>query len=78
MSILSRTNELNVKKIVLDKLETACKNSNYIEESLVEDLIKNLKTPSYEIKVKILSIVSMNLSPKISENLLNELKKEIS
>jgi hypothetical protein len=38
---------LNVKKIVLDKLETACKNSNYIEESLVDDLIKNIKTPSY-------------------------------
>lgn len=77
VSILARTNELNVKKIVLDKLETACRNSNYIEESLVEDLIKSLKTPSYEIKIKILNIVAMNLNPKISELILKELKVEI-
>lgn len=75
VSILSRTNELNVKKIVLDKLETACKNSNYIEESLVEDLIKNLKTPSNEIKIKILSIVASNLNPQISSSLLKQIKK---
>lgn len=44
----------------------------------MEDLIKNLKTPSHEIKIKILNIVSMNLNPKISEILLKELKKEIN
>lgn len=70
VNILSKTNELNVKKIILDKLEVACKNSNYIEESLVEDLIKSLNTPSYEIKTKIMNIVSMNLNPKISESVL--------
>lgn len=46
VSILSKTNELNVKKIILDKLEVVCKNSNYIEEALLEDLIKSLNTPS--------------------------------
>ena len=46
VNILSKTNELNVKKIILDKLEIVCKNSNYIEEALLEDLIKSLNTPS--------------------------------
>jgi hypothetical protein len=78
VSILSSTSELNVKKIVLDKLETACRNSSYIEEALVEDLIKNLETPSFEIKIKILNIVSMNLNPKVSDHLLRELRKEIN
>ena len=30
VSILAKTNELNVKKIILDKLELICKNTNYL------------------------------------------------
>lgn len=50
MSILAKTNELNVKKIILDKLALICKNASYLEDDLVEDLLKSLETPSLEIK----------------------------
>ena len=30
VNILSKTSEINVKKIILDKLEIICKNSNYL------------------------------------------------
>jgi coatomer subunit beta len=30
VSILSKTSEINIKKIILDKLEVVCKNSNYL------------------------------------------------
>lgn len=30
VNILSKTSEINIKKIILDKLEIVCKNSNYL------------------------------------------------
>jgi hypothetical protein len=55
-----------------------CKNSNYIEEPLLEDLIKGLNTPSWEIKCKIMDIISTGMSFKISELVLKEVKKEMN
>ena len=46
VNILSRTSEINVNKIILDKLEIICKNSNYLEDDVIEDLLKGMQTPS--------------------------------
>jgi hypothetical protein len=46
VNILAKTSEINVKKIILDKLEIICRNSNYLEDDLIEDLLKGLDTPS--------------------------------
>ncbi len=66
MSILGRTSEINVNKIILDKLGIICKNSNYLEDDVIEDLLKGLNTPSVEIKVKIIDIVMSSLTTKSS------------
>lgn len=76
VSILGRTNEINVNKIILDKLEIICKNSNYLEDDVTEDLLKGLTTPSTEIKVKIIDIVMTSLSSKSSELILKYLEKD--
>lgn len=46
VGILGRTSEINVNKIILDKLSIICKNSNYLEDDVAEDLLKGLNTPS--------------------------------
>jgi hypothetical protein len=66
VSILGRTSEINVNKIILDKLGIICKNSNYLEDDVIEDLLKGLNTPSVEIKVKIIDIVMSSLTTKSS------------
>ena len=76
MNILSKTNEINVKKIILDKLEIICKNSNYLEDDLIEDLLKALNTPSTEIKIKIIDIIMTGVSSKSSETILKYLEKD--
>ena len=73
MSILAKTNELNVKKIILDKLGTICKNTSYLEDDLVEDLLKSLDTPSFEIKQKLLQIIIVGVTLKTSPLILKEL-----
>jgi hypothetical protein len=35
VNILSRTSEVNVNKIILDKLEIICRNSNYLEDDVI-------------------------------------------
>ncbi len=47
VNILAKTNELNVKKIILDKLAIICKNTSYLEDDMIEDLLKSLETPSF-------------------------------
>ncbi len=78
MNILAKTNEINVKKIILDKLEIICKNSNYLEEDLIEDLVKGLNTPSIEIKVKIIEIIMTGITIKTSEMVLRNFEKELT
>ncbi len=73
MNILTKTNELNVKKIILDKLELICKNSNYLEEDLIEDLVKGLDTPSVDIKMKILHIIMTGVTLKTSTYVLKQM-----
>ncbi len=46
VSILTSTSELNVKKVILDKLQVISGNSKYLED-IVEDLITVLATPSF-------------------------------
>ncbi len=75
VNILAKTNEINVKKIILDKLEIICKNSNYLEEDLIEDLVKGLNTPSIEIKVKIIEIIMTGITIKTSEMVLRNFEK---
>ena len=70
VNILGRTNEINVSKIILDKLEIICKNSNYLEDDVIEDLLKGMRTPSTEIKIKIVDIVMTSVSSKSSEMIL--------
>ncbi len=45
VNILSKSSEINIKKIILDKLEVVCRNSNYLEDDMVDDLLKVLSTP---------------------------------
>jgi coatomer subunit beta len=78
VNILAKTNEINVKKIILDKLEIICKNSNYLEEDLIEDLVKGLNTPSIEIKVKIIEIIMTGITIKTSEMVLRNFEKELT
>ena len=73
VSILTKTNELNVKKIILDKLELICKNSNYLEEDLIEDLVKGLDTPSVDNKTKILHIITTGITLKTSSYVIKQL-----
>ena len=75
VGILSRTSEINVKKIILDKLEIICKNSNYLEDDVTEDLLKGLNTPSIEIKIKIIDIVMTGITYKSAELVLKALEK---
>jgi coatomer subunit beta len=73
---LAKTSEINVKKIILDKLEIICRNSNYLEDDLIEDLLKGLDTPSIEIKAKIIDIVMTGVSSKSAEMILKYLQKD--
>lgn len=76
VGILGRTSEINVNKIILDKLEIICKNSNYLEDDVIEDLLKGLNTPSIEIKTKIIDIVMTSLTSKSSSFILKFLEKD--
>lgn len=76
VGILGRTSEINVNKIILDKLEIICKNSNYLEDDVIEDLLKGLNTPSVEIKTKIIDIVMTSLTTKSSSYILKFLEKD--
>lgn len=73
---MAKTSEINVKKIILDKLEIICRNSNYLEDDLIEDLLKGLDTPSIEIKAKIIDIVMTGVSSKSAEMILKYLQKD--
>ena len=73
VGILARTNELNVKKIILDKLAAICKNASYLDDDLVEDLLKGLTTPSLEIKQKLLQIITSGVTLKTSLTVLKQL-----
>lgn len=73
MNILSKTSEINIKKIILDRLEIICKNSNYLEDDMIEDLLKGLSTPGAEVKAKIIDIVMTSLTAKSAELTLRHL-----
>jgi vesicle coat complex subunit len=75
VNILSKTSEINIKKIILDKLEIVCKNSNYLEDDMIEDLLKGLSTPGVEVKVKIVDIVMTSLTSKSAELTLKHLEE---
>lgn len=77
VNILSKTSEINIKKIILDKLEIVCKNSNYLEDDMVEDLLKGLSTPGVEVKAKIIDIVMSSLSAKGAELALKHLHEMV-
>ena len=62
-----------MKKLILDKLELICRNSNYLEEDQLEDLLQGLKTPSSEVKAKIIDIVMNAVSQKSSPSVLQRL-----
>lgn len=73
VNILSKTSEINIKKIILDRLEIICKNSNYLEDDMIEDLLKGLSTPGAEVKAKIIDIVMTSLTAKSAELTLRHL-----
>lgn len=75
VSILSKTSELNVKKVILDKLQLISGNSKYLED-IVGDLIAVLSTPSYEIKEKVLQIIRFALTLKNAQKVLQEIEAE--
>jgi hypothetical protein len=77
VSILSTTTELNVTKVILDKLQLISGNSKHLED-IVEDLIAVLKSPSYEIKEKVLQIIRQGLSLKNAQKVLNEIEREFA
>lgn len=74
VNILSKTSEINIKKIILDKLEIVCRNSNYLDDDMVEDLLKGLSTPGVEVKAKIIDIVMTSPSVKSAELALAHLQ----
>jgi hypothetical protein len=76
VNILAKTSEINIKKIILDKLEVICKNSNYLEDDVIEDLLKGLDTPSAEIKIKIIDIVMTGVSIHSAEQILRYLHRD--
>ena len=76
VGILARTTEINVKKLILDKLELICRNSNYLEEDQLDDLLQGLTTPSPEVKAKIIDIVMNAVSHKSAESVLQRLAAE--
>lgn len=77
ITILTSSSELNVKKVVLDRIQAISNNSKYLED-VIGDLLNVLETPSAEIKEKVLQIIRHGLTSKNIEKVLDTIKKELN
>lgn len=73
ITILTSSSELNVKKVVLDRIQAISNNSKYLED-VIGDLLNVLETPSAEIKEKVLQIIRHGLTSKNIEKVIDTIR----
>ncbi len=75
--LLSSHSDNNVKLIVIDKLADLQQKHSDVLKSLIMDFIRGMSSPNIDIKMKILELVLLLISPSNIEEVIVVLKKEI-